>query len=187
MEDVKDRRTQCTDYFAKDNWGFSAHIDLSRENLVFFSVPYEKGWSATVNGELFSIIPLVLLFRRNFSLFLFAGRVFPEVSHPPHRQISGLKLSRNRGHQNALLAGLMTAKQYADMVISMDADLQDDVDEQVDLLILGKALQGPAAHQAVIGMVIHRLCPHGVHQAVKSQGCPPLKGGIRFPAATPTS
>ena len=45
-----------------------------------------------------------------------------------HRQISGLKLSRNRGHQNALLAGLMTAKQYADMAISMDADLQDDVD-----------------------------------------------------------
>jgi glycosyltransferase involved in cell wall biosynthesis len=48
--------------------------------------------------------------------------------HGQHRQIGGLKLSRNRGHQNALLAGLMTAKQYADMVISMDADLQDDVD-----------------------------------------------------------
>lgn len=48
--------------------------------------------------------------------------------HRQHRQIGGLKLSRNRGHQNALLAGLMTAKQYADMVISMDADLQDDVD-----------------------------------------------------------
>ena len=41
--------------------------------------------------------------------------------------IEGLKLSRNRGHQNALLAGLMTAKDYADAVISMDADLQDDV------------------------------------------------------------
>ena len=41
--------------------------------------------------------------------------------------IEGLKLSRNRGHQNALLAGLMTAKGYADAVISMDADLQDDI------------------------------------------------------------
>lgn len=40
----------------------------------------------------------------------------------------GLNLSRNRGHQNALLAGLMTAKKYADIVISMDADLQDDID-----------------------------------------------------------
>ena len=41
---------------------------------------------------------------------------------------SGVDLTRNRGHQNALLAGLMTAKDRADMVISMDADLQDDVD-----------------------------------------------------------
>lgn len=40
---------------------------------------------------------------------------------------SGVKLSKNKGHQNALLAGLMTAKQYADCVISMDADLQDDI------------------------------------------------------------
>jgi glycosyltransferase involved in cell wall biosynthesis len=39
----------------------------------------------------------------------------------------GLKLSRNRGHQNALLAGLMTSKGSADMIISMDADLQDDI------------------------------------------------------------
>ena len=41
---------------------------------------------------------------------------------------TGINLSRNKGHQNALLAGLMTAKEYADIVISMDADLQDDID-----------------------------------------------------------
>ncbi len=40
----------------------------------------------------------------------------------------GINLSRNRGHQNALLAGLMTVKDDADVVISLDADLQDDVD-----------------------------------------------------------
>lgn len=40
---------------------------------------------------------------------------------------SGVNLSRNRGHQNALLAGLLTAVQYADMMVSMDADLQDDI------------------------------------------------------------
>lgn len=48
---------------------------------------------------------------------------------------AGVKLSRNRGHQNALLAGLMTAKDQADIVISMDADLQDDInviDEMVE-------------------------------------------------------
>lgn len=38
-----------------------------------------------------------------------------------------INLSRNRGHQNALLAGLMTAKDHADAAISMDADLQDDI------------------------------------------------------------
>ncbi len=42
--------------------------------------------------------------------------------------VVGVNLSKNRGHQNALLAGLMEAKEHADMVISMDADLQDDVD-----------------------------------------------------------
>ena len=40
---------------------------------------------------------------------------------------AGIKLSRNRGHQNALLAGLMTVRGEADMVISIDADLQDDI------------------------------------------------------------
>ena len=40
---------------------------------------------------------------------------------------TGIALSRNRGHQNALLGGLMIAKNYADIVISMDADLQDDI------------------------------------------------------------
>lgn len=40
---------------------------------------------------------------------------------------SGISLSRNRGHQNALLAGLMFAKDYCDVTISLDADLQDDI------------------------------------------------------------
>lgn len=40
---------------------------------------------------------------------------------------SGVKLSRNRGHQNALLAGLITVKDYCDASISLDADLQDDI------------------------------------------------------------
>lgn len=41
--------------------------------------------------------------------------------------VAGINLSRNKGHQNALMAGLMVAKEYADMVISLDADLQDDI------------------------------------------------------------
>ncbi len=51
-----------------------------------------------------------------------------EELHRSNPIYSGVKLSRNKGHQNALLAGLMTAKEKADMTISLDADLQDDVD-----------------------------------------------------------
>lgn len=49
--------------------------------------------------------------------------------HEEHPEVfSGVKLSRNRGHQNALLAGLMEAAKHADVIVSMDADLQDDID-----------------------------------------------------------
>ena len=47
--------------------------------------------------------------------------------HQADETFSGLKLSRNRGHQNALLAGLAHAAEHADVIISMDADLQDDI------------------------------------------------------------
>jgi glycosyltransferase involved in cell wall biosynthesis len=43
-----------------------------------------------------------------------------------HPQVCGIKLSRNRGHQNALVAGLFTAE--GDAIVSIDADLQDDVE-----------------------------------------------------------
>ncbi|MDD5897481.1 MAG: glycosyltransferase family 2 protein [Clostridia bacterium] len=48
--------------------------------------------------------------------------------HQENPLFEGVKLSRNRGHQNALLAGLMTARNRCDISISMDADLQDDMD-----------------------------------------------------------
>lgn len=54
--------------------------------------------------------------------------------HQTNPLFCGICLSHNRGHQNALLAGLMYAKEKADMVISMDADLQDDVDA-IDAMI----------------------------------------------------
>lgn len=41
--------------------------------------------------------------------------------------VTGIKFSRNFGHQNALLAGMTTAVAYSDMMITIDADLQDDV------------------------------------------------------------
>ena len=46
----------------------------------------------------------------------------------------GVKLTRNKGHQNALLAGLMEAKNRCDFAISLDADLQDDIEVLSDLV-----------------------------------------------------
>ena len=55
--------------------------------------------------------------------------------HESDSIFSGIKLSHNRGHQNALIAGLGAASKRADMIISIDADLQDDInaiDKMVD-------------------------------------------------------
>ena len=54
-------------------------------------------------------------------------KTWEKITSKKSKQIIGLKLAHNRGHQNALLAGLMYAKEYADAVISLDADLQDDI------------------------------------------------------------
>lgn len=51
-----------------------------------------------------------------------------EQFHQQQEGVTGLKLSCNKGHQNALLAGLMEAGKVCDAAISMDADLQDDID-----------------------------------------------------------
>jgi polyisoprenyl-phosphate glycosyltransferase len=56
-------------------------------------------------------------------------------AHLESKLMRGLKLSRNRGHQNALLAGLMYAKDNSDMAISIDADLQDDVNVIKELVL----------------------------------------------------
>lgn len=54
--------------------------------------------------------------------------------------VTGIKFSRNYGHQNALLAGMSTCVDYSDMIITIDADLQDDVNaipEMVDKFLEG--------------------------------------------------
>ena len=54
--------------------------------------------------------------------------------HKENDMYVGINLTRNRGHQNALLAGLMYAKNHADICISMDADLQDDINVMDDMI-----------------------------------------------------
>ena len=54
--------------------------------------------------------------------------------HSRHAEVRGLSLSRNCGHQAALLAGLMRAREQAECVVSIDADLQQDVAELPEFL-----------------------------------------------------
>lgn len=48
--------------------------------------------------------------------------------HNENKLFSGIHLSRNFGQHNSLFAGMMKAKEHADIIVSMDADLQDDID-----------------------------------------------------------
>lgn len=56
VQEVEQRRQTCADSFQTTKEGFSSTITLSRENYVFYSVPYDEGWSATVNGQPAEII-----------------------------------------------------------------------------------------------------------------------------------
>jgi len=68
-----------------------------------------------------------------------------EELHRKDERCAGIKLSRNRGHQNALLAGLYTAD--GDAVVTLDADLQDDIDVVEEMV---KAYA--SGHQIVFGV-----------------------------------
>lgn len=48
--------------------------------------------------------------------------------HAANPYVRGINMSRNVGHQNAIMAGMMTARKWADAVITLDADLQDDIE-----------------------------------------------------------
>lgn len=48
--------------------------------------------------------------------------------HGKNKFVRGINLSHNVGHQNAIMAGMMTARQWADAVITLDCDLQDDIE-----------------------------------------------------------
>lgn len=71
--------------------------------------------------------------------------------------VRGLKLSRNFGHQNALIAGLMQCKNDADALISMDADLQDDI--QVVKVFVNKFKEG---YEVVYGVREDRTSDTGL-------------------------
>jgi glycosyltransferase involved in cell wall biosynthesis len=86
---------------------------------------------------------------------------------------SGINLSRNKGHQNALMAGLMTVKEHADMVISMDADLQDDInaiDRMVDRYLDGCDIVYGVRSKRVTDTFFKRFTAEGFYRLMNSMG-----------------
>jgi glycosyltransferase involved in cell wall biosynthesis len=87
---------------------------------------------------------------------------------------TGVSLSRNRGHQNALLAGLMTARGRADMVVSMDADLQDDigaVDKMVDEYLKGADVVYGVRNKREKDTFFKRFTAEGYYKLLGAMGC----------------
>lgn len=85
----------------------------------------------------------------------------------------GIKLSRNEGHQNALLAGLMTVKEKCDMVISLDADLQDDInaiDEMVEKYYQGCDIVYGVRSARDTDTAFKRKTAEGYYKVIKSLG-----------------
>ncbi len=86
----------------------------------------------------------------------------------------GISLSRNRGHQNALLAGLASARGKADMVISMDADLQDDInatDKMVDKYIEGADVVYGVRSSRNKDSLFKRFTAEGYYKLLGVMGC----------------
>ncbi len=89
------------------------------------------------------------------------------------KMFTGISLSKNEGHQNALLAGLMTAKEYADIVISMDADLQDDVnamDEMIDKYYDGSEVVYGVRSSRKKDSFFKRITAQGFYKFMKFMG-----------------
>lgn len=89
--------------------------------------------SKTLRNKLKSLNELNLVTKDSFILFVDDGSKdktweLIEAEHEKYDSVYGLKLAGNVGHQFALTAGLLTAMDYCDVTISIDADLQDDVD-----------------------------------------------------------
>lgn len=98
--------------------------------------------------------------------------------HESDSIFTGINLAHNKGHQNALLAGLMTAKDYADAAISLDADLQDDVgviEQFIDKFNEGKDIVYGVRSTRATDTVFKRGTAHAFYKLMKFMGADTLQ------------
>lgn len=90
----------------------------------------------------------------------------------------GINLAHNRGHQNALYAGLMTAKEHADAAISLDADLQDDVaaiGQFIDKFLEGKDIVYGVRSTRATDTRFKRRTAHAFYKLMNTMGADTLE------------
>lgn len=96
-----------------------------------------------------------------------------ERAQQKERMVCGLKLSRNFGHQNAILAGMMEMKDKCDAVITLDADLQDDI-EVLDAFIRefqkGSEIVYGVRSSRLVDHLFKRLSAEGFYRLMKKLG-----------------
>ena len=98
--------------------------------------------------------------------------------HEKNPMFTGINLAHNKGHQNALLAGLMTAKDYADAAISLDADLQDDVgviEQFIDKFNEGKDVVYGVRSTRATDTVFKRSTAHAFYKLMMVMGADTLQ------------
>ena len=96
-----------------------------------------------------------------------------EALHESDPVFRGICLSRNKGHQNALMAGLMTVKDECDAAISMDADLQDDIgaiDAMVDKYAEGYEVVYGVRSSRKKDTFFKRTTAQGFYKVMKAMG-----------------
>ena len=93
--------------------------------------------------------------------------------HEQNQHVRGINLARNVGHQNAIMAGMMTAKDWADAVITIDADLQDDlnaIEKMIDAHAEGSEIVYGVKVQRTADPLLKRLSAEAFYQLQATMG-----------------
>jgi glycosyltransferase involved in cell wall biosynthesis len=114
----------------------------------------------------------------SFVMFVNDGskdQTWPIISrlHSDSPRFKGLNLAHNVGHQNAIMAGMMTAKDMADAVVTMDADLQDDLEaipQMIEAYNQGYDVVYGVKVQREADPILKRLSAHAFYKLQKSMG-----------------
>lgn len=93
--------------------------------------------------------------------------------HKENRFVKGISLAHNAGHQNAIMAGMMTAREWADAVITLDADLQDDInaiEKMIDEFEAGNDIVYGVKVSRTADPLMKRMSAEAFYKLQKSMG-----------------